>query len=133
MKYNALLKITIVEENEIKESISFVNLKLFNLDKVISDKNILIQQCELISSNPKDILLTMSALNHIELLRKELRILNNQKQLIAEELNILENKLIEKKSERKGLEKLIENNKKLELAIKEKKEQSFLDELNSRD
>ena len=131
MRYSALLKIAKLEENEILESISHTNLKLSNLNEVIKLKNNSINHCKSISNNPTNIMITMSALNHIDLLYKELNILNNQKQIILNELELLNNRLSEKKSERKGLEKLIENHKKIQMKHKEKKEQNFLDELNS--
>lgn len=130
MRLDSLLKISKLEEDEINEKIQSLKSIISSIDNEIDSLKCEISTCELIISNPNDILLVKQSLDYISTLRNNIDSLNTKKSrfyIQLDELNII---YINKKSERKGFEKLIENQNKKRQKELEKKENLFLDELN---
>ena len=133
MKFKGLLKISKIEEDELKKEVEIVQKKLNAIEEKISECTKSLKQCENTINNPSNFILSISALNHISMLQKKITILNDTKKDILIEFDKINNKFIDKKSERKGFEKLIEKQKYQLKKEKEKKEQIFLDDLNAKD
>lgn len=133
MKFKSLLKITKIEEDELKREVDEVQKKIDIINKKISETTILLKECENIVNNPSDFMLSMSSLNHIPILHQKIINLNNTKKDILSEFEKINNKFIEKKTERKGFEKLIDKQIQQIKKEKDRKEQIFLDDLNAKD
>lgn len=133
MKFESLLKISKIEEEELKIEINSIQERLATIDGEITKTLSLLKECEKVIDNPSNFILSISSLNHISVLQQKINDLNNRKKDVLIEFNKINNKLIDKKAERKGFEKLI--NKQIQQIKKEqeKKEQIFLDDLNSKD
>lgn len=133
MNYTSLLKIAKLEEDEFADKVTSLEEKIYSINQKIGEVESTILKYEKDTLKPKDIFHTMSALNYVNVLSKELKTLNIKKNDLQHELNNLNKIYIEKKIERKGIEKLILKREAMQVSIENKKEQSFLDELNTID